>query len=85
MISNIVVKLEKPESTTAVQENKGPRAQFSKFRFPKSHALQCHKANHNWYMASPVLSLDPQEAPKAPKRHVLKRIPEKSTKSLSKN
>ena len=31
MISNILVKLEKPESTTAVQGNKGPEAQFSMF------------------------------------------------------
>ena len=80
VISNIVFKLEKPESTTAVQGNKGPPAQFSKFCFPKSHARQFHKANHGWYMASPGLTLGPQEAPKAPKCNVLKRIPEKINK-----
>ena len=35
-------------------------------------------------MASPVLTLGPQEASKASKRYVLKRILEKSTKTISK-
>ena len=37
MICNIVVKLEKQESTTAVQENEGVGAQLSMFCFLKGH------------------------------------------------
>ena len=48
VICNIIVKLDKQESTTAVQENKCVGAQFSKFCFLKSHARQFYKANNDW-------------------------------------
>ena len=66
MILKIVVKLEKQESTTAVQGNHVPEAQFSKFCFRRSRTRQFYKANHDWQMASTVPTLCLQEAKQAP-------------------
>ena len=66
MILKIIVKLEKQESTTAVQGNHVPEAQFSKFCFRRSRTRQFYKANHDWQMASTVPTLCLQEAKQAP-------------------
>ena len=65
MILKIIVKLEKQESTTAVQGNHVPEAQFSKFCFRRSRTRQFYKANHDWQMASTVPTLCLQEAKRA--------------------
>ena len=65
MICNIVVKLEKQRSTTTVQWNHVPEAQFSKFCFRTSRTREFYKANNDWHMASPVLTLCLQEAKRA--------------------
>ena len=65
MICNIAVELEKQRSTTTVQWNHVPKAQFSKFCFRTSRTRQFYKANNHCHMASPVLTLCLHEAKRA--------------------
>ena len=77
VISNIVVKLEKQESTTAVQGNEGPEAQFSQFCFPKSQKrlpLRPSCSESRGYTSFQRSSWGPLRASRANPLNVLKGI-----------